>query len=61
MTAIGYIFTFVSIFYSVVGMFSYLDGKNQITIQHIFMGIGIGLGIFGAALIGMSFDIGRMN
>lgn len=59
MTTIGYIFTFACAFFSVVGMFSYLDGKNQITIQHIFMGIG--LGIFAAALIGMSFDIARMN
>lgn len=42
MTAFGMIATFIGAFSFTVGTFAYMDGKKEITIPHIFMGIGFG-------------------
>jgi hypothetical protein len=51
-----YIVSFLATFFMMVGMLSYLNRTN-ITIQYCFMGIG--MGIFASALIGMSFEISK--
>ena len=48
------ILTFVSGFCFVVGAFSYLSDDKKIKIEHCL--IGIGMGIFGAAIVGISFQ-----
>jgi len=48
------ILAFVAGFCFVVGAFSYLSDDKKIKIEHCLLGIG--LGIFGAAIVGVSFQ-----
>jgi len=52
-----YVLTFIASFCFVVGAFSYLGNDKKIKVEHCL--IGIALGIFGAAIVGMSYDMSK--